>query len=226
MTQKSDGLNGFAFGSSLVGPGHKKLGIKNQDHFLIADIGDLKVLAVADGVGSCRFASYSSKRILRCLANEMKRARCRIPDLPKFMASVVARYQRTFRFLKKGMGTTLVAAMISRNGDAYFAQAGDGLCAWACGGTEGCLKNKDDAFGNLVSPISGTAPFDKWVLQEKHFENDLELLLCTDGVSEDILPDKRTAFLKAMAERCRKDGVRAIEKVLNDWPTPHSLDDK
>lgn len=183
-------------------------------------------MAVADGVGSCRFASYSSKRILRCLVKETKRARGQIPDLPKFMSCVVARYQRTFRFLKEGMGTTLIAVMINRNGDAYFAQAGDGLCAWICGETGECLKNKDDAFGNLVSPISGTAPFDKWVLQEKHFENDLELLLCTDGVSEDILADKRTAFLKAMAERCRKDGIRAIEKVLNDWPTPHSVDDK
>ena len=58
----------------------------------------------------------------------------------------------------------------------------------------------------------------------------LEIMLATDGVADDILPGKETAFVSHLIDVIESLSVdkrhEMMEEILSKWETPHSFDDK
>jgi hypothetical protein len=56
------------------------------------------------------------------------------------------------------------------------------------------------------------------------------VVICTDGVADDLLPGKEMDFVKELSlsyrEMSRRKGRREVLGWLNDWPVPKHSDDK
>jgi hypothetical protein len=58
--------------------------------------------------------------------------------------------------------------------------------------------------------------------------NGMAVLLASDGVSDDLLPEKRAGFVDWLLKEVvsePKPGL-SLTRALRDWPVPRHLDDK
>lgn len=65
---------------------------------------------------------------------------------------------------------------------------------------------------------------------EPRLPDRMALLLATDGVADDLLPEGRVGFLEFLVSRFGalppRERARALARELRSWPTPHHRDDK
>lgn len=56
------------------------------------------------------------------------------------------------------------------------------------------------------------------------------VVLCTDGISDDLLPEKKMIFTKELystyANMESEERKRDLKRWLNEWPVPGHSDDK
>ena len=56
------------------------------------------------------------------------------------------------------------------------------------------------------------------------------IVLCTDGVADDLLPNRFGDFLDWLVTEAKPEPPqkrrRMLERALREWPTPNHLDDK
>lgn len=204
MTPAAPGIMRAA-GGSFIGKRSK-----NEDAFLIREIGETMLLAVADGVGGHCGGEVASALATRTLLDEVSAAlsdgsdgRCMEGYLAVAFARAHEVIAREARGPLAGMGTTLVAALI-RDHEAIVANTGDSR-AYLIGDTVS-FRTRDHSLRQAV--MDGQAP-GQWaryplrgVLTRSlghHFEVDTYLLplspgetvlLCTDGF-HDVVPEER-----------------------------------
>ena len=55
-------------------------------------------------------------------------------------------------------------------------------------------------------------------------------MLVTDGIADDLRPDKLDAFVKWLRDEIgrkpKNERLTALRRALREWPTPAHLDDK
>jgi len=93
------------------------------------------------------------------------------------------------------------------------------------------LEPPADRFGNATTGLGIASDVRKWRLHlEPNFTGTASILLATDGVADDLVPEKRADFLHFLVSqygpRPATARTRAIAKELRDWPTPRHRDDK
>ena len=94
------------------------------------------------------------------------------------------------------------------------------------------MQKTSDAFANIVKPLSPQRPNPTWTTKyiPEHRLNSIRLMLATDGVSEDILPNKESDFASYLIDYVNswraKDRQIKLLNILENWETPKSLDDK
>ncbi|MCW2311425.1 hypothetical protein M2244_001153 [Rhodoferax antarcticus] len=122
-------------------------------------------------------------------------------------------------------------AVVTTDGRLLLAQLGDGLVLLK--GPQGTttLEPPNDRFGNTTTGLGIAADVREWRFHfEQNFTGAASILLATDGVADDLLPEKRTDFLTFLVNQYAKQPARqrahAIAKQLRAWPTPRHLDDK
>ena len=114
-----------------------KIRQENQDSFLIEDCekASCSILALCDGMGGANAGGLASQLSAKAFVNYLYRylSTCptRLTDYPRLMleacdeANGVAWAYSQFGDYLSGMGTTLVAAVIRRNGAGYVLNVGD-----------------------------------------------------------------------------------------------------
>ena len=185
--------------------------------------------AVADGLGS-RALSHVGSRLAVQVAH---RALNTLPSEPR--DAIQQFYRSWLRALPDkapgAMATTLLAAHCQADGHCRIAQLGDGLALYRAGGVFGVLTPSRAGFGNETDALGITRSFAAWhttcvVLSEPGDG----VLLMTDGLADDLLPERLKGFfshLIRMAEsRSRRNGMRWLEGQLKAWPTALHTDDK
>ena len=60
----------------------------------------------------------------------------------------------------------------------------------------------------------------------KVYPEELEIMLTTDGISEDIIPDKMSDFMSYVMSKVVENKKRGLKKLLTEWSFPGSIDDK
>ena len=110
---------------------------ENQDSFLIEDCekASCSILALCDGMGGANAGGLASQLSAKAFVNYLYRYLStyptRLTDYPRLMleaceeANGVAWAYSQFGDYLSGMGTTLVAAVIRRNGAGYVLNVGD-----------------------------------------------------------------------------------------------------
>ena len=185
--------------------------------------------AVADGLGS-RALSHIGSRLAVQVA---RRALDTLPSEPR--DAIQQFYRSWLQALPDkppgAMATTLLAAHCQADGCCRMAQLGDGLVLYRAGGVFGVLTPSRPGFGNETDALGITKSFAAWQTTCVALSEPGDgVLLMTDGLADDLLPERLEPFfshLIGMAEsRSRRNGRRWLEGQLKAWPTALHTDDK
>ena len=214
-------------GFSQRGYSHIRSGLPDQDNYLIRIKPFLKVFVVADGLGSHKYSAIGSKKV--CLAvykTFLSYCHGTIKE-EDICQSVEKEYQVSLRTHQLAeAGTTCIFAAIA--GDSLFVgQAGDGLCSVNLNGKFMATSKINTDFTNEVSALSGDKQFTHWKFRKIDLSDvsKLDILLMTDGISEDVLPDKYTDFTMYVVDSMF-NGKKAVRKIIKEWSVPGAIDDK
>jgi serine/threonine protein phosphatase PrpC len=216
--------------ASVTGQAHIGSALPNQDACLVREYSFGHVLAVADGLGSKPLSNIGSRAV--CEAASIWSRRPAAP-VRHFVRLIHALWEmRVAPHAPAECGTTCLFTILLKNGRLICGQLGDGLIAYATPGAFHIVRVKDDAFTNISQSMHSVTRFDEWTCVDVDLGSEpVSILMATDGVSEDLVPETRHQFLehlKAMvlAQPTLRQRNSAIRQALLDWPAKYSNDDK
>jgi serine/threonine protein phosphatase PrpC len=221
-------------GATIKGQTHHVSALPNQDSFLIKKYSFGIVTVVADGLGSKKHSDIGSKSVCRAVS-KAARIWSNYKDAPIEQLIRIIHNLWDLEILpyeKNDCGTTCLFCIFLFRGDIVFGQLGDGVIAYSMDQHFKILSNKNDAFLNFTQSIHSVQTLDHWTYHIEKFKGtDFSLLMATDGVSEDLIEEKRHAFMNYMIEQISEEETltnrnRIVKKTLQNWITPYSYDDK
>ncbi len=220
-------------GASVQGPQHRQDQQPNQDAWLGRLTRQGAVAVVCDGLGSRAHAAEGSRAACRAVA-EAVRHWARIPDAPPDLLLRLVHALWNVRVHPTGRhdsATTCLFAATSSDGRLVLAQLGDGLILLKTPQGMTTLEPPSDRFGNATTGLGIAKDLRDWRIHvEPAITGDTMVMLATDGVADDLLPDKRGPFMRFLVDHhgsfpaARRS--RAVARSLREWPTPRHLDDK
>lgn len=220
-----------ATGSSVIGPAHRQDNMPNQDAVMVHGIRNGWCIAVCDGLGS-RALSYQGARLaanaVRSTVREWKEAES--SSALTISQRIQDRWINTVGNDCSLYGTTCLWAWVDSQSLLKAAQVGDGLLLIRSHGTFSVVTPLRDGFGNQTQTLARAEDSD-WSVAECPLAAPGDgLLLMTDGISDDLIPEQLEAFFDTVFQRLRRTNKRHckrwLTRVLTEWSTPKHGDDK
>lgn len=220
------------YGGSVIGPGHIKAGLPNQDAWRMMYTYLSDCVVVADGLGSRNFSHVGSNAVcdsaISCIKRFSQRPHEYTPE--RFVDAVRKGFLRKIRpHTDYACATTCLIAWRFNEVLRLF-QIGDGLIATilADGSVAELREDKEDSFSNLVDPLTEETKPGAWRMAEYRGDVWRGVLMCTDGVSEDLRDV--AGFVRDIVAENRGCGShaasRSVREILSNWPVPKHTDDK
>jgi serine/threonine protein phosphatase PrpC len=217
---------------SVIGPGHKRTGLPNQDAWLFRGFNSGVALAVSDGLGSKPFSDKGAKAVCRAVIDTARIIRCHPQgDFKNIPELIHALWLLKIGDINPAECSATCLFAVQRGEKITLGRLGDGLIL--CVGKNRFFDmedKKEDFFSNITNCMSGSFTADEWEIIEIAADDYVAVILCTDGVANDIAVDRRVDFVKSLymeyKGRDRKKRSREITKWLADWPVPGHSDDK
>lgn len=228
MTFSSKTGRFVADGYSAIGLSHLKSSRPNQDSFLIRLKSYIQVFAVADGVGSHAYSRDGSKAVVRAVFKtftEFSRGKC---DEAALQERIHEHYVAGLKKKRRNAaGTTCLFAVFTKK-KLYLGQAGDGVCCVFFNDIFKATGRKNTDFMNEVHAIDANRPYSGWRMRAIDLDtlDRADILLMTDGIADDILPDKMKDFTAFVIDKMANGGRGEIKKLIVGWDVPCSSDDK
>ena len=234
MISPSDyACNELVAGATRIGLRHIREQIPNQDAILCKRYEHGVIVAVADGVGSDEYSHVGSKAAVFAVHSAFEKLQMGLIDSTKIAESIMESYVTAIdkAYQAQAATTCIYMAFIYERG-LYLGQVGDGICCGAINNENFVLQTKDDEFTNVVKPLSAVNCRSEWteafVPADKL--NSINVMISTDGVSEDILPSKECDFTKFIIDKLHpissEKRDKYLQSLLKNWSTPQSIDDK
>jgi hypothetical protein len=116
------------------------------------------------------------------------------------------------------------------DGVVFMGMLGDGLVAAVRGdGSIASLSDdKSEGFSNITAALSPDVTAKDWRWLSMPEEDCQSIVLCTDGVADDL--SDPTGFVKEFCDAHRGlssvSAARRTREALEKWPTPKHTDDK
>lgn len=220
-------------GTSVRGPGHVLSGLPNQDAFRVANYkwGDIAV--VSDGVGSCPTSERGSAATCRAVIASIRSMRRNSMDVPMLLDAIPLKWLERLRpFKPEESSATCLFVFRPAEGQMVIGMLGDGLIAVLKrdGSYRELCDNKEDCFSNQTVALSASTTADRWCTMVIDQEECEAVLLCTDGVADDLRSERREDFVRWLFREGESLSAsafgREIRKMLKNWPTPKHSDDK
>lgn len=221
-----------SFGASVRGPGHITTGTTNQDawgsfHHAWGD-----GIVVSDGLGSKPFSNFGSDAA--CLAVKYAARACRDKsemDHDLLFQRITSNWLTLVRPLTpRDCAATCLFAFRLGNGVIHLGMLGDGLVAVvrSNGSVVSLSEDKSQGFSNITAALSPNVCAKDWRHALLPEEDCAAILLCTDGVADDL--EDVDGFVRGVIEAHRPlaalSANRRIHEMLENWPTPKHSDDK
>ena len=223
-----------SWGASARGPMHERSGMPNQDSWMARSYSWGNAVVVSDGLGSKPRSGFGSKAA--CLAVfEAAKVWWKHPSVP---TEDMLRLLHAYWLVKVSpfspsdcQATCLFAVRIDTR--LILGRIGDGLVAVHGESEKGgfvMTDGKGDSFSNITDSLSREFRSDLWETVTVGIDTCKAVVLCTDGISDDLLPGKQLPFAQELfsnykdltpAER-RND----LKRWLDQWPVPGHSDDK
>jgi serine/threonine protein phosphatase PrpC len=220
-----------ASGVSVLGPNHADSLTPNQDAIGIWGWRGGWIMVVCDGLGS-KSRSDVGARIAARAARKVVRARMRWDDLRGLVQDIYQSWLDGLGSIKvDDAATTFLLAVCEPSGRAIAAQLGDGIVLYSSNGQFKILTPQRTGFANQTSGLGITKSFSDWSIADLTLSRPGDgILLATDGISDDLRPERMEAFFRSMgrqvALRKRRGSKKWFRRQLESWPTPGHSDDK
>ncbi|MDR2596006.1 MAG: protein phosphatase 2C domain-containing protein [Treponema sp.] len=221
-----------SFGASVIGPGHIREGKPNQDAWKAFHNTWGDGVIVSDGLGSKTYSDFGSS------------AACRAVTCAVYACRDKKEIDQTFLYDKiKSNWLSFIAPLESRDCSAtclFAFRLSDGLIRTGMlgDGLIAVLKNDDtvlslaedkaNGFSNITSALSEKTTDKEWRFQTLQEELCRAVLLCTDGVSDDLTDTDAfiRGFITHAVDSACVSASRNTRIMLEDWPVPKHSDDK
>ena len=222
------------FGESAIGPLHVKARIPNQDSWMARRYKWGNVVVVSDGLGSKAHSDHGSKAA--CLAVfEAAKSYQNTPDanIVDILRLIHANWLvKIAPYPSSDCSATCLFA-IQNEGVIILGRLGDGMIATLGETGENHLilsDNKQASFSNYTNSLQQEFKPNQWETAMIESAQCNAVVLCTDGISDDLLPEKQIEFIREFVDEYagmkRPKRRIAIQKMLNKWPVPGHSDDK
>lgn len=221
-------------GCSVIGPLHVQTGLPNQDAWLARRYTWGEVIAVADGLGSKRHSDIGSKAACRAVAYAARRCRKDTVLSPEQFTRELHTYwlNQLGDYPVNEYATTCLFA-VRHHDTLTLGRLGDGMIAAIGRSAQHDLllsDNKTGGFANTTDCLHSTKQPQAWEIVQLKASGYARVLLCTDGISDDIQDGLHLAFAKSLmeayAELPYREAYRGIRQCLMHWTRPGHTDDK
>lgn len=221
-----------SFGASVVGPGHIATGTPNQDAWASFHHGWGDGIAISDGLGSKPLSQFGSQAA--CYAVEQAFIDCR--NQTKFDYGFLFNRIKTNWLSRiaplepRDCAATCIFALRLGDGSIRMGMLGDGLAAIikVDGSVMSLSEDKSQGFSNITDALSINSASKDWRHMSLPEEECDGILLCTDGVADDL--ENVNDFVKGYVMEHRAlttvSANRHSRTMLDNWPTPKHSDDK
>lgn len=221
-----------SFGASVIGPGHIATGKPNQDswssfHHVWGD-----GIVVSDGVGSKSLSDYGSDAACRAVQQAVRRlaeghAMGQRRHLP---AEILDTWLKAIAPLDpKDAAATCLFAFRLGDGLVRLGILGDGcVAAVKIDGSVTLMADKVPSFSNVTTALAPSIGENEWSVLEVPESECEAVVLCTDGVSDDLedIEGFMGGFVKAQRGLARLTASWRTYELLRAWPVPKHSDDK
>ncbi len=227
---------------SLGGTSH--IGIdknKNQDSYLfeILPENECTYLIVADGLGSCSKSDEGSKKIceiIRAWINEELFKYERLSDSVAniFKKHVIEAWKDAYSMDEISQYDTTMHTALWYKNELLVGGIGDGMLLVRSG--EILAKDYIDSekfFSNITNSMCSIDVYEQMnfeVLSKELTDGDSMVIMATDGIADDLVPEKKLSLLDYFQETIKTSGVENLHKELvewiDEWDTDGHSDDK
>jgi len=213
------------WGVSEIGPLHIKENIPNQDAYIVKKYSWGIVGVVCDGLGSKKYSHIGSKSLVNAVLKTAQLFDFE-KDVKLFEPLLKSLWNiNIFPYKEKETSTTLLFTII-KNNKIYIGRVGDGSIAIF--GKDALLVEEDkDMFTNYTTPF-GRDDKIEWNIFD--LEDISYVVMCSDGISEDLKKDKLLDFFKNYTLTYKdmqvNKRVYEIKQWLKNWPVKGHSDDK
>lgn len=223
-----------SWGASVIGPLHDKAGISNQDSWMARRYKWGNVVIVSDGLGSKAHSDHGSKAA--CLAVfEAAKSYQNTPDanIVDILRLIHANWLvKIAPYCSTDCSATCLFA-IQIEGIIILGRLGDGMIVALGENGEDHLilsDHKRDSFSNYTNSLQQEFKSEQWEVATIESTTCNAVVLCTDGISDDLLPEKQATFAQelysAYAGLEPMERKKDLKRWLNNWPVPGHSDDK
>lgn len=218
----------LAAGASVKGPAHEQDGLPNQDAMSVRGLSGGCFASVADGLGSRRYSDTGSRMAI-VLARKVALSNEHLQsiDVPVRLSQ---HWRAAFDNCYDDYETTCLWAWVDCYGKGVVGQAGDGLILIRSQGQFRVLTGQKDGFGNQTTTLAQADSLGATSANIFLAYPGDGVLLMTDGISDDLIPEQLEPFFDAVyrrQQRCSKRRMkRWLERELRGWSTPYHGDDK
>jgi hypothetical protein len=220
-------------GASVPGPRHVREGRANQDAWASWRMPQGVVLAVSDGVGSCRYAEFGSRAACYAVRDAVQSMKPETSPTELTDRITAAWSSRLEGRNPAECASTCLFSVRTHGGRLVVGGLGDGLAV---------VTSSDGAAAPRVIPLRG-GEFGEtvalgdgresrgWVVEE--FDDragQLRTLLASDGVSQDLSQDRLQAFhdwlIATLGNLSTRRWRASLRRQLQAWPNPGATDDR
>jgi hypothetical protein len=223
------------FGAAVRGPLHQKEGRPCEDAWIGKAFAGAAAIAISDGMGSQPFSARGAQAA--CLsANRAARLWTLAPSVgPEWICRWLKaqwRFAITPHEPQDCAATCHLVAMHQEAGLIY-AGLGDGLALFQTGRHPvRCLSARPpEDFVNETLALGVNHRMTDWTNAQLPLpQAPWIVVLVTDGIADDLRPDKLDVFVKWLRDEIgrkpKNERLTALRRALREWPTPGHLDDK
>lgn len=234
MKPKSDWKT---FGASVVGPSHVAAGKPNQDAWSAFELGWGYGIAVADGLGSKQHSDWGSQAACRAVEHTARRVWRGEPGPPvashssAMVPGIVEEWLKAIApFDARDSAATCLYAVMGPDDQIHLGMLGDGAALAVLDDKSVVVltDSKEEGFSNVTSALSADTPFSQWRVRSVPVSKCAAVLLCTDGVADDLedLEGFAVGFVHSSRGLASVTASRRTIELLSAWPVPKHSDDK
>jgi len=220
-----------ATGCSVIGPAHNQDDHPNQDAVMVHSIQRGWCIAVCDGLGSREKSHIGSKKAAQQLRHTLRLHQQESATTSLQISQITqAHWLERLGDDVRPYETTCIWAHVDAEGHGKAAQIGDGLLLIKTRGVLRVISPEREGFGNQTLTL-GQAKATDWATIEFQLSQAGDgVLLMTDGISDDLIPDQLESFFDVIHQQLKKSNKRRckkwLTKELEEWSTPKHGDDK
>ena len=213
------------WGVSQIGPLHIKENMPNQDSYIVKQYSWGIVGVVCDGLGSKKYSHIGSQELVNAVVQTAKIFDFK-KDINLFEPLLKSLWDINISPYSQNDTSTTLLFTIVKHKKVYIGRVGDG--AIAIFGKNNLLVEEDkDMFTNYTVPFGRDEKISWYIFDEDAVNY---IVMCSDGISEDIQKDKILDFFENYVTNYKSIFPRKrnseIMQWLTSWPVKGHSDDK